>query len=125
MKIEPTANATPQSTPPTGTSCEGEPNIERFVWNSLAPRLIDPSKVEIIQALVRDGGALTLIELARTTSLKVDLLRHQCEAMEEAGVIEVIDRAAQPPGDDHERSYFLPMPPQAHPSSPSPQEGGR
>lgn len=123
MKIEPTPNATPESTPPTDGTRGGEPNIERFVWKTLAPRLIDPGKVEIIQALLRNGGALTPIELARTTSLKVDLLRRQCKAMEEAAVIEVVERAARPPGDGDEGSYFFPMPPQAPPPSPSPQEG--
>lgn len=118
MKIRPAHNATPQSSPPNSTSDGGGVANERFVWETLAPRLIHPSKLRIIRILLREGRALTPGELARETKDKEELVRYQCQSMERAGVLEIAD----PPGpteDGEEASYFFPKPAAEASSSPS------
>jgi hypothetical protein len=119
MKIRPVHNATPQSSPPGSTAVGWSPVDERFVWETLAPRLIHPSKLRIIQILLREGQALTPGDLARETEDKEDLVRYQCNSMERAGVLEISDTSG-PTGDGEKVSYFFPKPAAEAPFSPSP-----
>ena len=119
MKIEPTQNVTPRSSPPS-TADGGRSGDERFVWEALVPRLIDPSKLAIIQTLLREGRALTPAELAAAVDVKVELARYQCKSMTNAGVLEIVEPEPDIEGDGDEVSYFFPKPPQAS-SSPSPE----
>jgi hypothetical protein len=119
MKIRPAHNVTPQSSPPGSTADDGSAVDERFVWEMLAPRLIHPSKLRIIQVLLREGQALTPGDLARETEDKEDLVRYQCKSMQRAGVLEIADTPG-PTGDGEEASYFFPKPTAEASRPPSP-----
>jgi hypothetical protein len=109
MRISTVDNITPDSSPP-------EPDDE-YVWRSLAPRLIHPSKLAIIQTLLRAGRPMVPVELAGEVGISVELARYQCRSMKGAGVLEIVHITPRSEGGD-EPSYFFPKPPRAC-SSPS------
>jgi Helix-turn-helix domain len=97
-----------------------------YVWEVLAPRLLHPSKLAIVQALLEQSQPLSLTQLAEAAGIPVEHARYQCRSMERAGVLEDIsvaprpDREGEGEGEGDEPSYFFAKPPQAS-SSPSPQ----
>jgi hypothetical protein len=123
MKIDPVPNLTPESSPPHNTAGSGSEERERFVWESLVPHLIEPTKLTIIRTLLRKGQPLTPEELAKDGESKEELVRYQCKAMEKAGVLAAVDRAPRPGRGGEETSYFFPEPPQTI-STTSPHRGG-
>jgi hypothetical protein len=100
---------------------EGRIDHERFVWEVLVPRLLHPSKLTFIQALLKQGAPLSLSQLAKAADLTIEHARYQCASMQRAGVIEVaqvvpradgegdepcfyfLDRAGSSPTEDHHR----------------------
>jgi hypothetical protein len=56
-------------------------------WKLLGPRLLDPSSLAIIQALVREGRSLSPVELAAQLELEVELVCEQLTAMEIEGTL--------------------------------------
>lgn len=124
MRIETTPKLTPRQGPPSSRPTTGaSPSApldeqERFVWEKLAPRLLHPSKLAFIQALLRHGLSLTLTELAEAAGITREHARHQCKAMQRAGVLEVVSVGGRPDGKDDEPSYFFPKPSQTEPSTP-------
>jgi len=97
----------------------GTSGDERFVWEVLVPRLLNPGALSIINTLLKEGKPLALRELAATVELSYDHARYHCQAMERRGVLEVVQLLPRSEGDGDEPSYFFPKPPQA-PPSPSP-----
>jgi hypothetical protein len=97
----------------------GASGSERFVWEVLVPRLLNPGALSIINALLRKGEPQPLREIAAAVELSVDHARYHCQSMERRGVLEVVQLLPLAEGDGDEPFYFFPKPPQA-PSSPSP-----
>lgn len=85
---------------------------ERFVWEMLVPRLLHPSQLTVIQALLERGHPLPLTALADAAKVTTEYATYICGTMANAGVLEV----SMPPGESGERdepSYFFPKPSQA------------
>lgn len=95
MRISTTPNATPQSDPPKAGSrggADAEAGGEERIWRSLAPRLIHPARLQIIEALIDKGAPMTVEDLTPvvpSAGENVDLLRYHVKAMRAAGVLEV------------------------------------
>lgn len=87
-----------------------------MVWEELAPRLLHPTKLAFIQALLKSGEPLPLLELAKVAQIARDHAEHHCKRMETAGVLEVVTVAARADGKGEEPSYFFPKPPKATPA---------
>jgi predicted transcriptional regulator len=114
MRIDRTQKQTPPS-PVAGDAAE-----ERFVWESLAPRLLQPSKLAFIQTLLRHGQPLTVSELAKAAGIKKGHAQHQISSMQRAGVLEVVAAVESRADEDAgEPSYYFPKSPQAAPSLPA------
>jgi predicted transcriptional regulator len=110
MRIEKTRRQAPQSSqPPNSTDREAEER-QRFVWEKLAPYLLQPSKLAFIQALLEHARPLTLRELAEAAEITKEHARHQCKSMQMAGVVEVVN-GDHADGIADEPSYFFPEPP--------------
>jgi Helix-turn-helix domain len=88
----------------------------RFVWEELAPRLLHPSKLAFIQALLKSGQPLTLGELADAAGITKEHAKHQCKSMQRAGVLVVRSVAPRSEGEEEEPSYFFPEPTESHAS---------
>lgn len=104
MRISKAPNATPQSTPPSSGGSRGgaDPKAwdEQFIWTSLVPRLVHPTKLAIIEALIEAGRPLSareLVPLVPTVDDSIDLVRYHANAMEKAGVLEVLGIQAKKP----------------------------
>lgn len=95
----------------------GTSGSERFVWEVLVPRLLNPGVLSVINTLLEKGEPLSLREISATAELSVEHARYHCQTMERSGVLEVVQLVPQAEGDD-EPSYFFPKPPQASSSSP-------
>ena len=96
----------------------GPAGNERFVWEVLVPRLLHPSKLAFIRALLEHRHPLSLTDLADAAGISIDHAAYVCKSMATAGVLEVVGMT---PGSDRqgdEPFYFFPKPPEA-PSSPS------
>jgi DNA-binding transcriptional ArsR family regulator len=120
MRIENFRKQTPQSAPPNTSGSAGlSAEEEHFVWEKLAPRLLHPSKLAFIYALLEHGRPLTLGELAEAAKINEEHARYQAKSMKEAGALEIVRVAPRADGKGDEPSYFFPMPPQAATSPPS------
>lgn len=88
----------------------GTAEDERFVWEVLVPRLLYPSRLAMIQALLEHGRPLALSELADAAEITIEHARYHCKAMQAAGVLEVT--SVRPRGEEgNEPSYYFPKPP--------------
>ena len=121
MKFRRVRNQTPQSSPPRSLADGGNAEDERFVWEVLVPRLLYPSRLALIQALLQHGRPLGLSELADAAEITIEHARYHCKAMQAAGVLEVTGRDSLRPNEaGDEPSYYFPKPSQAaHPSRPA------
>jgi hypothetical protein len=118
VKFHRVRNQTPQRSPASPAE-DGIRGDERFVWEVLVPRLLNPGVLSIINALLRKGEPLPLREIAAAVDLSVDHARYHCQTMERRGVLKVVQLLPAPEGDGDEPFYFFPKPPKAA-SSPSP-----
>jgi hypothetical protein len=118
MRIKKTPKQTPQSGLSNRSVDREAEERQRLVWETLAPRLLHPSKLALIQLLLQHGQPLTLRKLAEATRITEEDARCQCESMEEAGVLEVVGIARRAGGEGNEPSYFFPKAPQAGVSGP-------
>lgn len=91
----------------------GTARDEGFVWEVLVPRLLYPSRLAFIQALLRHRCPLSLTELAEAAEITVEHARYHCKAMQAAGVLEVVSVAPRANEEGDEPSYYFPKPPQA------------
>jgi hypothetical protein len=119
MKIRPVKNQTPQSSPLNSAADGGIAGDERYVWEVLVPRLLNPGALAIINTLFQEGKALPLRDIAASADLSEDHARYHCQAMESRGVLEVVHLLPLSEGDGDEPSYYFPKPSEAA-SSPSP-----
>lgn len=92
---------------------------ERFVWEVLVRRLLNPGVLSIIETLLHEGKPLPLREIAASVELPSDHARYHCQGMACRGVLEVVQLLPLSDEDGDEPCYFFPKLPQA-PSSPSP-----
>lgn len=95
-RISTTPNATPQSTPPFSTGSRGgadaEAGDEQFIYRSLVPRLVHPTKLAIIEALIEAGQPLSVDDLvSRLPAVdgNKELIRYHASSMVKAGALEV------------------------------------
>ena len=121
MRIEKTRNQTPESAAFSDPADQATSDDEaRFVWEVLAPRLLQPSKLAFIQALLGNRRPMTLSQLAEAAEIAKDHAQHQCRSMREAGVLEPVSAPSPDEEDDEdEPSYYFPKPPEAIPSPPA------
>jgi hypothetical protein len=111
MKFLRIRNQTPRSFPPSSMADGGAAGDERFVWEKLVPRLLHPSKLAFIQALLRQAGPLSLKQLAEAAEITVEHARYQCNSMQAAGVlVEVVSVVPRADGPE-EPSYYFAQPP--------------
>jgi hypothetical protein len=96
MRISTTSNATPQSTPPSSAGSRGGADAsardEHFIWHSLVPRLVHPTKLAIIEALIDAERPLSvddLIPLLPVVDGNAELIRYHANSMVKAGALQV------------------------------------
>lgn len=87
---------------------------ERFVWESLAPRLIHPDKRSIIEALIRVGKPLSPRDLAQMLDARYELIDFHCKYMARAGVLEIAEIQTSH-RDAEEPCFFFPFPDRSSP----------
>jgi hypothetical protein len=93
---------------------------ERYAWSELAPRLVDPTRLAIMEALLRLEQPLTAADLAPMLGASLELARYHCRALVKAGVLEIVELRL-PPGSSRDESAFdFPQPPQEQSSEPGP-----
>lgn len=67
MKISKTPNTTPHSTPPSTAGSQGGADSKardgHYIWTSLVPRLIHPTKLAIVRALIEAGKPQSVDDL--------------------------------------------------------------
>lgn len=80
---------------------------ERFVWESLVPRLIHPLKLEIIETLLRVSSPLSPADLAELLDSNPEVIAYHCKYMGRDGVLEVAEISVPPQRDREEPCYFL------------------
>jgi len=123
MRIEKTSKQTPQGPPISEPPDRQDAEEERFVWEELAPRLLHPSRLAFIRALLRHWKPLSLRALADAGEISEDHARYHCKSMQKAGVLEVVSTVARAHGEGDEPSYFFAGMPRAsapHPAGESP-----
>jgi hypothetical protein len=96
MRISETPNASPHSTPPSGPGSRGGADAEAadklFVWTSLVPRLVHPTKLAIVEALIAAGRPLSVEELVPQLPAvdgNTELIRYHANSMVRAGALVV------------------------------------
>lgn len=97
MRISPTPNATPKSTPPSKAGSKGgadpdQPGDEQYIWTTLVPRLVHPTKLAIVRALIEAGRPLSaegLLSQSPAIDGTVEKIKTHAESMVEAGALEV------------------------------------
>jgi hypothetical protein len=90
MKISKVARAIPKSPPPSSNAAGNE----RFVWETLVPRLIGPLKLGIIEALLWVGRPLSPVDLEELLvpgESKLALVSYHAEYLTKAGVLEMVE----------------------------------
>lgn len=97
MRISETPNATPQSTPPSRDGSRGgvdaEAGDKHFIWTSLVPRLVHPTKLAIVEALIEAGRPLSVDDLIPQLSAvdgNAELIRYHANSMVKAGALEIV-----------------------------------
>jgi DNA-binding transcriptional ArsR family regulator len=118
MRISTTPNATPKSTPPSSAGSRGgaeDPaGDEQLIWRTLVPRLVHPARLQIVEALLDQGGPMSAGELASMVPLvegNADLARYHAKAMTKAGALEVVDsRQGQVEESPREPAFYLALP---------------
>lgn len=115
MRIAKTPNVTPQSTPPSSpgskSSADNWAPDERYVWTALVPRLVDPTKLVLVRALIEARRPQSLDDLSLLPELDGDpreIQRHLSD-MTNAGALEVA--SAQAGAGDRVPHYFFPPEP--------------
>lgn len=97
MRISTTPNDTPHRTPPSSAGSRGgvddQAGDKQFIWTSLVPRLVHPTKLAIIEALLEADRPLSvddLIPLLPAVNGNAELIRYHASSMVEAGALEVV-----------------------------------
>lgn len=96
MRTSITPNATPHSNPPSSAGSRGEVDPwakdGHYIWTSLVPRLVHPTKLAIVEALVEVGTPQSVDDLSPKL-LEVDrnpgAIRYHARYMVEAGTLEL------------------------------------
>jgi hypothetical protein len=117
VKIRRVPNQLPQSSPPSAVD-DGAAEFKRFVWEVLAPRLLHPSKLAFIQALLERHAPLSVTDLADAAGISFEHAAYVCRSMATAGVLEVTGMVPSQDGEGDEPTYFFPKLPQGS-NSPS------
>lgn len=108
MRISKAPNATPHSTPPSsGKGADTWPEDERYIWTALVPRLVDPTKMVLVRALIQARGPRSVDDLNLLPELDSDpreIQRHVSD-MVDAGALEVVSARAEA-GDQAPRYFF-------------------
>lgn len=107
MKISKADNAAPDRPPP--------PDLDRFVWESLVPRLIGKVKLSIVKTLLKEKRALSPAKLRELSGLEdaasLELVRYHAKYLSRrVGVLEVVGEAPRPDGEGSEPTYYFPKP---------------
>jgi hypothetical protein len=113
MKISKTSNVTPRSTPPSRADSPGGPQTgdKQYVWSVLVPRLVHPTKLAIIKALIEADRPLSVDELLLLLPSVDDnreLVKYHTTSMVEAGTLEVA--ATEVKAVDEVPLFFFPPP---------------
>lgn len=115
MRISTTPNATPYSTPPSSHGSRGgaisQPKDEHYIWTSLVPRLIHPTKLAILNALIEAGEPLSIEDLVSCLPA-VDgnskLIKYHAKCMVKVGALEV--SSTQNKAGDEALLFYFPIP---------------
>lgn len=118
MRISTTPNTTPQSTPPSSAGSRGggdEPGGDgQLVWRMLVPRLVHPTRLQIVEVLIEQGRPMCAGELAALVPLvdgNTDLVRYHARAMTKAGTLEVVGAGqGQAEGRPEEPAFYFALP---------------
>jgi hypothetical protein len=119
MKIERSPKQTPegavQSSPPAGCRPSAPGGLESMVWEELAPRLLHPTKLAFIRALLEFGEPLSSRDLAEAAKIAKGHADYHCKRMLMAGVL-VASVCPRADGEKEETCYFFPEPTESHAS---------
>lgn len=113
MKIERSPKQTPEGAVQSSATADRRPSapggLERMVWEELAPRLLHPTKLAFIRALLESGEPLSSKDLAEAAKIAKKHADYHCKRMLMAGVlVETIGPHADREGE--EPFYFFPDP---------------
>jgi hypothetical protein len=93
MRLEPVVRKVLPPELPASATEEDEVTLtaesERFVWESLVPRLVHPLKLAIIEALLRTGLPLSPVDLAAMLDSSDEFILYHCKYLANVGIIEV------------------------------------
>jgi hypothetical protein len=84
------------------------PGVDGFDWERVVPRIVNPTKVEIINMLIRQGRPLSASRMKRliaNSEVTLHQLIYHCDTLEKAGVLELT--TAPPTAAANERFYCL------------------
>lgn len=102
MRMSQAPNATPQSTPPSSRGSQGEAGSqagdEQYVWTTLVPRLIQPTKLAIIRALIEAGKPLSIEDLTSyfpAIDCQPDLVERHVRGTLDVGTLEIISAQSE------------------------------
>jgi len=118
MRISTTSNATPRSSPPSNAGSRGggddDAGGDLAIWRTLVPRLVHPARLQIVEALIKQGGPMSAVELAPLVPQvegNADLVRYHAKAMTEVGALEVVGRrGAQEEAGPQEPAFYFALP---------------
>jgi len=109
-----TPYATPKCTPPSKAGSQGgadpdQAGDEQYIWTSLVPRLVHPTKVAIGETLIKAGRPLSLEDLVVQLPLidgNVELLKYHVRSMVELDALEVASTRME--AGDEVNFFFFP-----------------
>jgi hypothetical protein len=114
MRISRTPSVTPRSTPAASLGRRGapgpSPRNELYIWTSLVPRLLHPTKLAIVEALIEAGGPQSVdgMSLLPMVDGKPEEIRTHATGMVEVGALEVV--TIQIKAGNEVPLYFFPRP---------------
>jgi hypothetical protein len=113
MKIKRSPKQTPeggvQNSSPAGCRPSAPGGLESMVWEELAPRLLHPTKLAFIRALLESGEPLSAWDLAEAAEITKGHADYHCKRMLMAGVL--VETVGPRAGGEKERPlYFFPEP---------------
>jgi hypothetical protein len=108
MKLEKIPKALPPKPPSSPTEANGTMGGgERFVWESLAPRLIHPARLAVIEVLLWSREPLSPADLREIIDPESnwDYFLYHCKMMVRAGVLQIATERPRPDGSGAEPCF--------------------
>ena len=118
MKLRKVPKVSPPRRPlPWADEEEATAGDERFVWESLVPRLVHPLTLSVVEALLRADRPLSATEMAPMLAARHELVLYHCKHLAGAGVLEIAGIQTHPERNAEEPCFRFPARVTASPPS--------